>query len=69
MTDQEREDFITACGRRFLAAHAAGDMEGARIWLAAQTKEVLARSPQQVAGMEQCYFAEQGALARRAASA
>lgn len=64
MTDQEREDFIACCGKRFVAAHAAGDYEGAQVWLAAQTKEVLARSPQQVERMEQCYFSEQGAQAR-----
>jgi hypothetical protein len=64
MTDQEREDFISFSGKRFLAAHAAGDYEDAQVWLAAQTKEVLARSPQQVEHMEQCYFSEQGAQAR-----
>lgn len=67
--DQEREDFITACGRRFLMAHAAGDFEGAQIWLAAQTKEVLARSPQQIERMERAYFAECFPDARRAPSA
>jgi hypothetical protein len=51
--DAERENFIVAAGRRFLAAHAAGDMEGARIWLAAEAKEVLSRRPHVVAQLEQ----------------
>jgi hypothetical protein len=66
VSDQAREDFIAACGQRFLAAFNAGDMEGAQIWLAAQTKEVLARSPEQVARMERAYFAECAQEARRA---
>lgn len=51
--DIARENFIAACGRRFLAAHAAGDMEGARIWLAAEAKEVQSRSAHVVAQLEQ----------------
>lgn len=55
MTDDDiaRENFIVACGRRFLACHDAGDMEGARIWLAAMAKEVLSRRPHVVAQLEQ----------------
>ena len=53
INDEEREVLIKACGQRFLAAHAAGDMESARIWLAAQAREVMARSPQYVAQLEQ----------------
>lgn len=64
MTDQERETYISACGKRFLAAHAAGDMDAAQLWLTAQNEAVKARSSVQVAALEQCYFCEQGDLAR-----
>ena len=53
LTDEEREDFIVCAGRRFLACHAAGDMEGARVWLAAEAKEVQERTPEVVARLEQ----------------
>jgi hypothetical protein len=52
MTDEEREDFIVVAGRRFLAAHAAGDMREARMWLAAEAREVLSRRPHVVAQLE-----------------
>lgn len=68
LTDQEREDFIVAAGRRVVAEHACGDLEAARVWLDAQNAEISRRSPAQVARMEDCYFAEQGDAARRAAA-
>lgn len=67
MTDAERETFIEAAGRRFVAAHSAGDMETARLWLAEQTLAVKERTPAQVARLEQCYFSAEGEKARLAA--
>jgi len=64
MTDEERERHIEALGRRFLAAHAAGEMEIARNWLAQQTQAVKERSAAQVAKLEACYFAAEGDRAR-----
>lgn len=51
--DLARENFIVACGRRFLDCFDKGDIEGARIWLAAMAKEVLSRPPHVVAQLEQ----------------
>ena len=50
--DIARENFIVACGRRFLDCFDKGDIEGARIWLAAMAKEVLSRSANAVAHLE-----------------
>lgn len=52
MTDEERETYIAACGRLFLAAHASGDTEAAQLWLTAQNEAVKGRSTAQVALLE-----------------
>jgi len=64
LSDEERECLIEALGRRFLAAHAAGEMEIARNWLAQQTQAVKERSEAQVARMEAEYFGSEGERAR-----
>lgn len=53
MTDQERETYIEACGRRLVAAHAAGDTEAAQLWLTAESEAIKGRSQTQVDVMEQ----------------
>jgi hypothetical protein len=65
MTDEERELFIAACGKRFLAAHAKGDMTAAREWLDEQNKAVKERSAAQVAKLEADYFGAEGERAQR----
>jgi hypothetical protein len=67
MNDQEREAHIADCGRLFIKAHSEGDMVAARRWLELQAEAVKARTPQQVARMESCYFAAEGDRSRTAA--
>lgn len=69
MSDVEREVHIQACGRHIEAAHRAGDMATARLWLQAEMLAVKERSPAQVARMEEDYFSTEGERARRAAAA
>jgi hypothetical protein len=66
MTDQEREDYIKACGDRMQKAYEAGNREDAELWLQAQNEAIKGRSPAQVARMESCFFADQGEKARAA---
>jgi hypothetical protein len=67
MTDDEREAHILALGDQMRQAAAAGDTAEARRLLALEVAAIKARSPAQVWRMEDCYFSEQGALARRIA--
>lgn len=60
MTDQEREDYIKACGDRMRKAYEAGNREDAELWLQAQNQAIKDRSPDQVARMEGCFFAATG---------
>lgn len=64
MTDAELEQHIVDCGRHFLKAHAEGDMVLAREWLYREMDALRSRSPEQVARMEACYFAQQGEMGR-----
>lgn len=60
MTDQEREDYIKACGDRMRKAYEAGNREDADLWLQAQNQAIKDRSPAQVARMEACFFVTAG---------
>lgn len=60
MTDQEREDYIKACGDRMRKAYEAGNREDADLWLQAQNHAIKDRSPAQVARMEACFFVTAG---------
>lgn len=64
MTDEQREAYIADCGRRMLAAHAAGDLAVARRWLDLEMAAIKERSPTQVALLEACFFTAQGDRAR-----
>ena len=67
MTDAEREAHIKSCGLLMLKAHHEGDAAGARHWLELQNEAIRARTPRQIARMEDCYFADEGDKARAAA--
>lgn len=74
MTDAELEQHITDLGRLILKAMADGDRAAAVAWSSARTAAIMARSPAQVARMEEerglgpsCYFHDQGEADRAAA--
>ena len=60
MIDQEREDYIKACGDRMLKAYEAGNREDADLWLQAQNEAIRGRSAAQVARLEACFFVTTG---------
>jgi hypothetical protein len=60
MNDQEREDYIKACGDRMQKAYEAGNREDADLWLQAQNEAIKGRSPAQVARLEACFFVTTG---------
>lgn len=66
MTDAELESHITDLGLLIEKAYADGDRAAARAWAAARADAIAARSPEQVARMEEerglgpsCYFHDQ----------
>lgn len=71
MTDAELECHIADLGRLIEKAMAEGDRAAAVAWNNARTAAIMARSPAQVARMEEerglspsCYFHDMGAVAR-----
>jgi hypothetical protein len=60
MTDFELEQHISDLGRLIEKAFAEGDRAAAVAWSNARTAAIKARSPEQVARMEQDYFGECG---------
>lgn len=70
MTDAELEQHITDLGRLIEKAYAEGDRAAAVAWSNARTAAVMARSPAQVARMEEerglapCQFTVMGEAAR-----
>lgn len=56
MTDAELEQHICDLGRLIEKAYAEGDRAGAIAWSDARTAAINARSPEQVAAMEEDYF-------------
>lgn len=66
MTDEEREAHISDCGRLMQQAYGRGNREEALGWMQAQREAIKARSLNQVATMESCYFIERGAADRAA---
>jgi hypothetical protein len=75
MTDAELEQHITDLGRLILKAMADGDRAAAVAWSNARTAAIMARSPAQVARMEEerglgpCQFTVMGEADRVAAGA
>lgn len=73
MTDAELEQHITDLGRLILKAMADGDRAAAVAWSSARTAAIMARSPAQVARMEEerglgpCQFTVMGEADRVAA--
>lgn len=74
MTDAELESHITDLGLLIQKAYAEGDRAAAVAWSNARTDAIKARSPQQVARMEDerglgpsCYFHDRGEADRAAA--
>jgi hypothetical protein len=66
MTDQEREEYIKACGERMQKAYEAGNREDAELWLQAQNEAIKGRSAGQVARMEACFFVTAGEADKQA---
>jgi hypothetical protein len=66
MNDQEREDFIKACGDRMRKAYEAGNREDADLWLQAQNEAIRGRSAAQVARLEACFFVTTGEADKQA---
>lgn len=70
MTDAELECHIADLGRLVLKAYADGDRAAAVAWSSARTAAIMARSPAQVARMEEerglgpCQFTVMGEAAR-----
>jgi len=70
MTDAELEQHIADLGRLVLKAYADGDRAAAVAWNNARTAAIMARSPAQVARMEEerglgpCQFTVMGEAAR-----
>ena len=66
MSDDELELHIKHCGDLMEECYRQGNPEAAHNWLQAMNKAIKARSPEQVAKMEQaaglapCFFADQG---------
>lgn len=76
MNDAELEQHITDLGLLIQKAYAEGDRAAAVAWAAARAEAIKARSPQQVARMEEerglgpsCYFHDTGEAHRAAAGA
>ena len=67
MTDEEREEFIALCGEKVIACYNGGARDRAQTWMLAQREAIMQRSPRKVFSMEQCYFCEQGDVAREKA--